>query len=152
MLLWCRWLRGDTRCYAEGQDVDRQLENGEIVSSRRKIVSSRRAPGWKSSGRRRVGGSIAGCVASGKSVARGHLIRYNDGKRRWERLNEMKWRRSAGEVDAERVAKSEEAYAITILSQSSQRPVTRSKRHDVKVRFHTPIAAVPCATWLAVSS
>ena len=83
----------------------------------------------------------AGCVTSCRNHARGYLIRYDDGQRQWERLEQMNWRRAAAEpsVPDGAVKADEEAHAIAILEQPAAPVRTRSTRHDVKVP--TPLAS-----------
>ena len=76
----------------------------------------------------------AGCVASRWSETRGYLIRYDDGQRQWEKLDEVTWQWPADKAGAEDSApKLSMQESVAILSQPAA-PVTRSMRHDVKVR------------------
>ena len=80
---------------------------------------------------------FAGCVASRYSAKKGgNLIRYEDGQKQWENLDEVIWRWPTAEAkhDAKPEVYHEEQTAP--LSPALA-PVTRSKRHDVKVCNHS---------------
>jgi len=76
-----------------------------------------------------------GQMATGRKSQWGRfLVHYDDGQRKWERLDEMTWRPLA---DGECAVKPESDSAVAILPQHPA-PVTRSMHHDVKVRRAVP--------------
>ena len=88
-----------------------------------------------------------GQMATGRKSQWGRfLVHYDDGQRKWERLDEMTWRPLAdgesavkleSDADGESAVKPESDSAVAILPQHPA-PVTRSMHHDVKVRRAVP--------------